>query len=196
VSELSFTYRSSSSGGSGTTVSGGGALGYSQTFNGVLSLTVTHNFNTLTHVSTVLDAAHRVIEADITYGLNNDFILFTTPQSGVVEVIGGTTVSGGGAGLTIAQHEDIDSLVHSISENTYTVLVRDGNGQVTEVDQYQFNGGPLVRKTEINRDSSGTVTSTVERQYDGSGTLIQSLTTALLRDSNGTVTTITTVEVP
>lgn len=117
--------------------------------------------------------------------------------AGTVTVVSGsnfTLISG--TGITDTQHENIDSLVHSISEDTYTELVRNSASQVITVNQYQFIGGPLVRKTEINRNTNGQVTGTVERQYDGGGTLIQSLTTALVRDSNGSVTTITTIEVP
>jgi len=104
--------------------------------------------------------------------------------------------SGSGTGLTLEDHENIDSLVHNISEDTYSEVIRDVDNRVTEVNQYQFNGGPLVRKVEINRDVAGQVTSTVERQYDGAGNLIQSLTTAVARDGSGSVVTITTDEVP
>ena len=105
-----------------------------------------------------------------------------------------TTASG--SGLTLAEHENIDSLVHNISEDTYAEIIRNANNDVTQVNQYQFVSGPLVRRTDITRDASGNVTTTVERQYDGSGTLVQSLTTTLTRDANGQVTSITTDEVP
>lgn len=117
--------------------------------------------------------------------------------AGSVTVISGalvTTISG--AGLTPAEHENIDSLVHNISEDTYSEIVRNSNNQVTEVNQYQFNGGPLVRRVEITRNGAGQVTQTIERQYDNLGTLIQSLTTTLTRDPSGKVISIVTDEVP
>lgn len=117
--------------------------------------------------------------------------------AGTVTVISGsviTTISG--SGIDLPTHENIDSLVHGISEDTYSEIIRNANNEVIEVNLYQSFGGPLVRKTEITRDLTGTVTSTVERQYDSSGTLIQSLTTTLVRDGNGAVVTITTNEVP
>lgn len=98
--------------------------------------------------------------------------------------------------LSVEEHENIDSLVHNISEDTYSEVIRDGSNRVTEVNQYQYNGGPLVRRVEINRDVSGQVLSTVERQYDAAGTLIQSLTTTVSRDGSGSVVTINTDEVP
>jgi len=104
--------------------------------------------------------------------------------------------TGPGAHLTLEDHENIDSLVHNISEDTYSEVIRDSNNRVSEVNQYQFDGGPLVRRVEIFRNPSGTVTSTVERQYDASGTLIQSLTTTVARDGSGSVVTINTDEVP
>jgi hypothetical protein len=101
-----------------------------------------------------------------------------------------------GTVLSLEDHENIDSLVHNISEDTHSEVIRDSNNRVSEVNQYQYDGGPLVRRVEINRDGAGQVTSTVERQYDGAGTLIQSLTTTVSRDGSGSVVTITTDEVP
>ena len=106
------------------------------------------------------------------------------------------TVLVSGTILSLEDHENIDSLVHNISEDTYSEVIRDSNNRVTQVSQYQYLGGPLVRKVEINRDMVGQVTSTIERQYDVSGTLIQSLTTTVSRDGSGSVVTITTDEVP
>ena len=112
----------------------------------------------------------------------------------VTSGIGFTVISG--TGIDSEDHENIDSLVHSISEDTYSEIIRNSSNQVTEVNQFQFNGGPLVRKVEITRNSSGQVIETVESQYDQSGNLIQSLTTTLTRDSSGKVIIIVTDEVP
>ena len=106
------------------------------------------------------------------------------------------TIVVSGTVLSLEDHENIDSLVHNISEDTYSEVIRDGNNRVSEVNQYQYNGGPLVRRVEISRDGAGQVLSTVERQYDASGTLIQSLTTTVARDGSGSVVTINTDEVP
>lgn len=100
------------------------------------------------------------------------------------------------SGISLADHENIDSLVHNISEDTFSEIIRNSSNQVIEVNQFQFENGPLVRKVEITRNPQGQVTQTVERQYDATGTLVQSLTTVLIRDSSGKVITITTDEVP
>lgn len=101
-----------------------------------------------------------------------------------------------GVFLTEEDHENIDSLVHALSEDSYTEIVRDSQQKVTEVNISTSLGGTDVRQIEITRDSNGKVIQTVEQQFDGSGTLIQTLTTDITRDGTGKVTSIDTTEVP
>jgi len=97
--------------------------------------------------------------------------------------------------LTLEDHETIDSLVHNISEDTHTLINRDSLQKVTSVETDTTVGSLSVRDVEITRNSQGQVTQTVEKQYDPSGALIQTLTTVINRDSSGKVVSIDTTEV-
>lgn len=106
------------------------------------------------------------------------------------------TSSGGvaGSGISLQEHELIDSLVHNLSEDTYQEILRDGAGRVSAVNIYTSPGGILVRSTAVARNSNGQVNQTVDKQYDGSGALIQQLTTDVTR-SGGQVVSLATDEV-
>ena len=99
-----------------------------------------------------------------------------------------------GSGISLQEHELIDSLVHNLSEDTYQEILRDGAGRVSAVNIYTSVGGTLVRSTAVARNSAGQVNQTVDKQYDGSGTLIQQLTTDVTR-SGGQVVSLATDEV-
>lgn len=104
------------------------------------------------------------------------------------------TVTASG-GLTLEDHENIDSLVHNISEDTYTEIIRDG-GKVTEVDTLTAPAGTDVRKVLVTRDPNGVVTGTVDIQYNSAGVEIQRLITTINRNSSGTVVSVETEEIP
>lgn len=88
---------------------------------------------------------------------------------------GGFTVPIGGSGITVAQHLALDQLVHLIAETSYLELVRSG-GRVTDVIYWTDNTKTTkIRETNITR-TSGQVSSVVVKQYDGTGTLAQTLT--------------------
>lgn len=93
-----------------------------------------------------------------------------------------------GSGLSEAQHEDLDTLVHSLSENAYQELTRT-NGQVTKIAWWTDSGKTTkIREVDITR-AGGQVSQVVAKQYDGGGTLKQTLTGAITR-TGGRVTSI------
>lgn len=105
-----------------------------------------------------------------------------------------TTTTASGA-LTLEDHETIDSLVHNLSEESHTDINRNAQQQVTNVSTLTTVTGINVRGIDIIRNSQGQVIETVENHYDSSGTLIQTLTTTITRDSSGKVIDIDTTEV-
>jgi hypothetical protein len=97
------------------------------------------------------------------------------------------------SGLTLPEHETIDSLVHNLSEDTFQEIVRDGSGRVTNVNIYDAPGGTFIRSTAVTRDGSGQVVQVTEQQYDSGGSVIQTLTTNVTR-SGGRVVSVDTDE--
>ena len=95
---------------------------------------------------------------------------------------GGFTVPIGGSGITPAQHQALDQLVHGIAETSYLELTRT-NGRVSDVTYWTDSGKTTkIRETNITR-TSGLVSSVVVKQYDGTGTLAQTLTGTVTRTS-------------
>ena len=126
----------------------------------------------------------------------------TTVSGAVIfEGEGTTSLSVDGQTITISGsqfHEDIDSLVHNLSEDTFVDLTRDQQGRVTDVDTYTPEGpvsGTLIRSVDITRDQQGRVTTVVENQHDASGAIIQILTTTINRGLDNRATSIETDEV-
>lgn len=105
------------------------------------------------------------------------------------------TVSSGttSSGLSLENHETIDSLVHNLAEDSFISIVRNPANLVTDVNVLTSEGGTLIRSTAITRNSSNLVTGIVENQHDGSGAIIQTITTSITR-SGGKVVSLTTVE--
>lgn len=115
----------------------------------------------------------------------------TCPTAGT-----GGTVTVTGTFLTEDDHETLDTLVHSLSEDSFTEIVRDGC-TVNEVNVLTTASGTPIRTCEVTaRNSQGKVTETVEKQYDSSGSVVRTLTTTFTRDANGNVVSIDTEEVP
>lgn len=102
---------------------------------------------------------------------------------------GGTTTSG----ITPAEHEIIDSLVHELSEDTESVLIRDIQGRITNYTVSSSATGKDIRTTEITRNAQGQVTQVTEHQHDVGGAIIQTLVTTITR-SGGKVVSVTTNE--
>lgn len=99
-----------------------------------------------------------------------------------------------GSGITLEEHETIDSLVHNLAETSTTEIIRNVFGQVTDVDVRTTPvTGTLIRSTSITRNIFGQVTTVVENQHDENGAIIQTLTSTINRTA-GIVTSVDTVE--
>lgn len=95
---------------------------------------------------------------------------------------GGFTVPIGGSGITPAQHQALDQLVHLVAETSYLEVTRTA-GRVSDVTYWTDSGKTTkVRETNITR-TAGQVSSVVVKQYDGTGTLAQTLTGTVTRTS-------------
>jgi len=117
--------------------------------------------------------------------------------SDLVGFINGETKSltaGAGGGITPAQHEVLDTLVHNVAESCYFEVTRTGN-RVSDLTWYTDAGkGTKVREINITR-TSGKVSQIVMKQYDAAGDPItgQTLTGTVAR-TGGRVDSITWVE--
>lgn len=99
-----------------------------------------------------------------------------------------------GSGISLADHETIDSLVHNLAETDATEIIRNANGQVTTVNVRTVPvSGTLIRSTTITRNANNQVTQVVENQHDGAGSIIQTLTSTINR-ADGKVASIDIVE--
>lgn len=93
---------------------------------------------------------------------------------------GGFTVPIGGSGITPAQHQALDQLVHGVAETSYLEVTRT-NGRVSDVTYWTDSGKTTkIRETNITR-TAGQVSSVVVKQYDASGVLAETLTGTVTR---------------
>lgn len=120
-----------------------------------------------------------------------------TPHT-VVSGVGIITTDTDGNLVTVSgQHENIDSLVHNLSEDTFVDLIRNSQRRVTDVNTYTPEGpvsGTLIRSVSITRNAQNRVETVVENQHDASGTIIQTLTTTINRGSDNRTISIETDE--
>ena len=94
--------------------------------------------------------------------------------------------------VTPLKHELADSLVHALAETSYMEVTR-VTGQVKDVITYTDSGkGTKVRETNLTR-TGGQVSVIVNKQYDSSGSLVQTLTGTVNR-TGGRVSSIDWVE--
>lgn len=94
----------------------------------------------------------------------------------------------GTGGLTAGTHRNLDQLVHHIAETSYLEVTR-ASGKVTDIVYWTDNGKTVkIRETNITR-SAGKVSIVVQKQYDGTGTLVETLTKTITR-SGGKVESI------
>ena len=99
-------------------------------------------------------------------------------------------------GISPEEHELIDSMVHNLAEDGYTEIIRDGSGNVSNVNTLTAPAGTNIRTVSVSRNPTGTVTGTVEIQYDEGGVEVQRIITTITRDGNGTVVSTSTTEEP
>jgi hypothetical protein len=117
----------------------------------------------------------------------------TTLINGFMSAADKTKLDGlSGSGITEAQHEVLDTLVHDLSETSYLEVTRT-SGQVSDVTVWTDSGKTIkVREALVTR-SAGQASVVVEKQYNGAGTLVQTLAHTITR-SAGQVASIATVE--
>lgn len=96
----------------------------------------------------------------------------------------------GGGGLTHAQHQGLDTLIHDLAENNFTKIVRDANGRAQDVLVFVDNTEAVgIRDLSVTRDANGRVSQIVRRQRDAAGAVAvgQTMTGTVNRDTNGRV---------
>ncbi len=98
------------------------------------------------------------------------------------------------SGITEAEHEVLDTLVHGVAETGFVEIVRNAENKVDVVNVRVSDGGTLIRSTTITRGGGGAVTQTTENQHDAGGAIIQTITTDINR-SGGKVVSLDTTEV-
>jgi hypothetical protein len=98
------------------------------------------------------------------------------------DAVGDFDPRSGGGGITEAQHEVLDTLIHWISESNWQEFVRE-SGRVTSIIHWTDSGKTKkVRELLVTR-SSGRVSQIDVIQYDGSGVERQRLTGVITRAS-------------
>ena len=97
-----------------------------------------------------------------------------------------------GSGITEAQHELLDTIVHALNETCFEEITRTG-GKITDVVWYTTDAKTTkVREINLTR-SGGKVSVIVCKQYNAAGALLQTLTGTTTRTS-GRVSSIDWVE--
>ena len=100
-----------------------------------------------------------------------------------------------GSGITAPQHEALDTLVHDLSETCYLEVTR-SLGRATAITYWTSPAKTMkVREALITR-SLGRVSQIVENQYDGTGALVQTLTTVFTRGVGNRVVSAQLTETP
>jgi len=80
-----------------------------------------------------------------------------------------------GAGMALGDHEALDSLCHRIAESSETEYEYSGDDLVRTTVWTSSAHSTKVRETLFTY-SGGVLTQTVQRQYDGAGVLLATLT--------------------
>jgi len=123
------------------------------------------------HLQSVMDNSL----VSVTY--NNDTISHTT----LIQLL---------TSLTVSEHQQLDTLIHGISESSYFESQK-VDDQTKYIRTYVDNTkSKLIREEEIVRDQSGNVGQIIIRQYDGDGNLVESEIQTLNRSAEGTVESI------
>lgn len=81
----------------------------------------------------------------------------------------------GGGGLTPSTHRALDQLVHEVAETSFTEVVETA-GKVTAVIVWTDAGKTTKIREEEYTYTGGQVTTIVAKQYDGTGTLVETYT--------------------
>ena len=122
--------------------------------------------------------------------------IIVTTGTNFVEITNTGAAGIPGSGISLEEHEIIDSLVHNLAETQHTEIIRGGPGNKVigvEIRTVPVTG-TLIRSTSIFR-TGGKVTSTIDNQHDENGIVVQSLTSTINRIS-GKVDSVDVVETP
>ena len=86
----------------------------------------------------------------------------------------------------IAMHAD-GTLLHELDRAAALSVVRDAAGRIQVVRYRDGVDGPVLRETEVARDSSGRASTITDRQFEPPGTLARTRVLTLTRDAAGKV---------
>ena len=81
----------------------------------------------------------------------------------------------GGSGITETQHKNLDQLVHLIAEGSFEEYIYTGN-RVDQIIVWTDAGKTTKIREELYTYTGSQLTTLVTKQYDGAGTLVQTLT--------------------
>lgn len=101
------------------------------------------------------------------------------PSLGVTPVAGPfwASLGGTGGGITVPQHEALDTLVHALNETHEEVPTFNADGIITTIVAQGVGGGTLIRDADsLTADADGLITGYRVRQRDGAGVVTQTLT--------------------
>lgn len=85
-------------------------------------------------------------------------------------------------GITVSTHETLDTLVHKLSENSFKEFIYSGN-QLTSSIAWTDNGKTLKIREASFTYSGGKVATSVKRQYNGAGAVVQTLSSTFTYSS-------------
>lgn len=100
----------------------------------------------------------------------------------VVKTAAGVKSLTTGSGLSEGGHRALDQLVHNVAETSFEEVTRT-SGKISDVVHWTTSGKTQkIRETNITR-VGGKVSVVVIKQYDGTGTLSETLTGTVTRSS-------------
>jgi hypothetical protein len=92
-------------------------------------------------------------------------------------------------------HDTRHTLAHGSLFTGYLELSRDVNGRLSSVILWTSSGKTQkIRETSLSRDVSGVLTSVTKKQYDASGTLVETMSLALTMNTSGQLTSLAVVK--
>jgi len=98
---------------------------------------------------------------------NNDLVVFI---NGAVH-----SLTASSSGITEPEHETLDTLVHDINESSYDEITRSGR-RIVNVTTWTDSSKTLKIREIAMTYTGSRLTQAVTRQYDASGSVVQTLT--------------------
>lgn len=166
------------SGGDIVTISGGNANDGTYTVDTVIDNSTLKTVESLVDSGAVGSAETFYPPADEKVGIQDPgsaYVHGGTYQTLDDHIKDATAHSSAGGGITEAQHENVDTLVHNLSEDMYEEYVY-SSGKVSDIITWT-DSGKTIKIRETNFAYTGNkVTAETVKQYDGSGVLKVTLT--------------------